>query len=302
LSETPGIYVEILIKSDLDRVWQLTQQPDLHEKWDLRFTHIQYLPKADAAEPQRFLYQTRIGFGLAIAGTGESVADRSGAQGDITSSLKFASDDAKSLISKGAGYWKYVPTGDGLRFFTWYDYETRWGFLGRLVDRIAFRPMIGWATAWSFDRVRLWAEDEQTPDASMNFFLIHALARVVIAFIWIWHGLIPKLLFRHIDELRMLSQAGLASSFLPWIGAGEILIGLLILCTWRVRSVLLANAAAMVVVTLVVAAQSPSYLKAAFNPVTLNLAVFALATMGWLAAHRLPSARHCLRINPKGSA
>jgi len=34
----------------------------------------------------------------------------------------------------------------------------------------------------------------------------------------------------------------------------------------------------------------------------LNLAVFALATMGWLAAHRLPSARHCLRINPKGSA
>lgn len=302
MSETPGIYVEILIKSDLDRVWQLTQQPDLHEKWDLRFTHIQYLPKADAAEPQRFLYQTRIGFGLAIAGTGESVADRSGAQGDITSSLKFASDDAKSLISKGAGYWKYVPTGDGLRFFTWYDYETRWGFLGRLVDRIAFRPMIGWATAWSFDRVRLWAEDEQTPDASMNFFLIHALARVVIAFIWIWHGLIPKLLFRHIDELRMLSQAGLASSFLPWIGAGEILIGLLILCTWRVRSVLLANAAAMVVVTLVVAAQSPSYLKAAFNPVTLNLAVFALATMGWLAAHRLPSARHCLRINPKGSA
>ena len=302
MSETPGIYVEILIKSDLDRVWQLTQQPDLHEKWDLRFTHIQYLPKADAAEPQRFLYQTRIGFGLAIAGTGESVADRSGAQGDITSSLKFASDDTKSLISKGAGYWKYVPTGDGLRFFTWYDYETRWGFLGRLVDRIAFRPMIGWATAWSFDRVRLWAEDEQTPDASMNFFLIHALARVVIAFIWIWHGLIPKLLFRHIDELRMLSQAGLASSFLPWIGAGEILIGLLILCTWRVRSVLLANAAAMVVVTLVVAAQSPSYLKAAFNPVTLNLAVFALATMGWLAAHRLPSARHCLRINPKGSA
>lgn len=302
MSETPGIYVEILIKSDLDRVWQLTQQPDLHEKWDLRFTHIQYLPKADAAEPQRFLYETRIGFGLAIAGTGESVADRSGAQGDITSSLKFASDDAKSLISKGAGYWKYVPTGDGLRFFTWYDYETRWGFLGRLVDRIAFRPMIGWATAWSFDRVRLWAEDEQTPDASMNFFLIHALARVVIAFIWIWHGLIPKLLFRHIDELRMLSQAGLASSFLPWIGAGEILIGLLILCTWRVRSLLLANAAAMVVVTLVVAAQSPSYLKAAFNPVTLNLAVFALATMGWLAAHRLPSARHCLRINPKGSA
>jgi hypothetical protein len=302
VTEQPGIYVEILIKEALERIWQLTQEPDLHERWDLRFTRIQYLPRASSAEPQRFLYETRIGFGLTIAGTGESVADRSLEHGDVTSSLKFASDDPKSLIRNGAGYWKYVPTDAGLRFFTWYDYEVRFGAMGRLVDRLAFRPLIGWATAWSFDRLRLWVENKQSPETSVTFFLIHAIARVSIAFIWIWQGLVPKLVFRHIDERQMLVQAGLSSSLLPWIGAGEILIGVVVLCTWRVRTIFIANAMAMVLVAAVVVARSPYYLTAAFNPVTLNLGVFALAIIGWLASKALPSALKCVRVNPRSQA
>jgi hypothetical protein len=52
-----------------------------------------------------------------------------------------------SLIREGSGYWKYVPVPDGVRFLTWYDYEVRFGRLGRAVDAAAFRPLIGWATA-----------------------------------------------------------------------------------------------------------------------------------------------------------
>lgn len=302
MQEQPGIYVEILINEDLDRVWQLTQEPHQHERWDLRFTRIQYLPKASLADPQRFLYETRVGFGLAIAGTGESVGARSREQGDVTSSLKFASDDPKSLIRNGAGYWKYVPTGAGLRFLTWYDYEVRFGRIGRLVDRVAFRPLIGWATAWSFDRLRLWAENRQSPEASMALFLIHAVARLSIAFIWIWQGLVPKLIFRHVDEGQMLAQAGLSVGLLPWIGAGEVLVGILILYTWRVRAIFLANAVLMVVITAAVAARSPGYLEAAFNPVTLNLGVLALAITGWIASKTIPSAVRCLRISPRNAA
>jgi len=35
--------------------------PDLHERWDLRFTAIDYIPKHSQDEPQRFHYSTRIG-------------------------------------------------------------------------------------------------------------------------------------------------------------------------------------------------------------------------------------------------
>ena len=124
----------------MDHVWPLTQNPAFHQRWDLRFSRIHYLPRPSFAEPQQFLYETRIGFGFSINGTGESAGQRGSAGGDTTSSLKFAAADPKSLIREGSGYWRYVPTNGGVRFLTWYDYEVRFGIAGRLADRLAFRP------------------------------------------------------------------------------------------------------------------------------------------------------------------
>ena len=72
----------------------------------------------------------------------------------------------RSLIRSGSGYWRYEPTSGGVRFLTRYDYETRWGALGALVDRVLFRPLLGWATAWSFDRLRIWLEEGVEPERS----------------------------------------------------------------------------------------------------------------------------------------
>lgn len=287
------------MRESIDKIWQLTQIPELHQRWDLRFNRITYLPRPNLAEPQRFLYETRIGFGLSIKGTGESVGHRARDGGDTTSSLKFASTDPKSLIRDGSGYWRYIPVENGLHFLTWYDYEVRFGAFGRLVDRLAFRPLIGWATAWSFDRLRLWAEIGQSPETSMSLALIHAVARFAIAFVWMWHGLVPKLLFAHSDERAMLNQAGVPAGWLPWIGAGEIVIGVLVLFAWRVRPVLVGNGILMILATVAVAVNSPAYLRAAFNPVTLNLSVLALSVVGWIASGSLPSARSCLRVAPQ---
>lgn len=66
-----GIYVEIVIAGSIEDVWTRTQDPSLHQQWDLRFTSIEYLPRPDTAAPQRFLYATRVGFGLGIEGAGQ---------------------------------------------------------------------------------------------------------------------------------------------------------------------------------------------------------------------------------------
>ena len=147
-------------------MWEATQDPGWHQRWDLRFTSIRYLPRPDAREPQRFLYATRIGLGLVIEGTGESVGTREGETGARTSALRFWADDRRSLIREGSGYWRYVPAEGGVRFLTRYDYSTRWGAAGALVDRLLFRPLLGWATAWSFDRLRLWLEGGIPPERS----------------------------------------------------------------------------------------------------------------------------------------
>lgn len=41
------IYVEIDINTSMDNLWEASQNPSLHEQWDLRFSSITYLPKEE---------------------------------------------------------------------------------------------------------------------------------------------------------------------------------------------------------------------------------------------------------------
>lgn len=295
MPDQSGIYVEILIPAGLDEIWRHTQVSELHQLWDLRFTTIEYLPRLSQAEPQRFLYSTRIGFGLMINGEGKSTGTREDATGVRTSALSFWSSDAKSLIKEGSGYWNYHPTAAGVRFLTWYDYRTRFGRVGRVLDRLLFRPLIGWATAWSFDRLRLWVARGVPPQTSMRMAAIHAVARLGIAFTWLWQGLVPKLMFPSLDEKAMIAAAGLRLSLLPVIGIAELAFAAATLLCWRWRSFFVANAALMAGALLAVGLRSPSYLLAAFNPVTLNLGMILLSIVGYLSAADMPSASRCLR-------
>ena len=283
------------MRTQMERLWEFTQNPTMHQRWDLRFTTIHYLPKTDSASPQRFRYETRVGFGLSVAGEGESTGTRSGASGECTSALKFWSDDSKSLIRAGAGYWKYIPARDEIRFLTWYDYQPRFGLLGRAFDAILFRPLMGWATAWSFDRLRLWLEHDFAPELVLRSSLVYGVCRGLIAFVWIWHGLVPKLLFHDAGELAMLSDAGVAARWLPLIGFAEIGLGVLGLLAWRWRGYFLFTGVAMVTALCGVALSSPAQLSAAFNPVTLNLAVAGLCLCGWLSHRGAAFAGRCLR-------
>ncbi|WP_327224767.1 hypothetical protein OG229_13545 [Streptomyces platensis] len=170
-----GLYVEARIRAGLDEVWDRSQLPDRHQRWDLRFSEIDYLPCAPG-EPQRFRYATRVLSLLTVHGTGVSAGERNRPDGTRTSALRFSSAHPLSLIEEGRGYWRYVPDGEELRFLTGYDYRPRWGRFGRAVDRLLFRPLMGWATAWSFDRLRLWCERGITPERSLR----HALAELFV--------------------------------------------------------------------------------------------------------------------------
>ncbi|MFE0104835.1 hypothetical protein [Streptomyces sp. NPDC059009] len=177
-TQRPGLYVEARIRAELDELWARTQEPARHQRWDLRFTEITYLPKAED-EPQHFRYATRVLPFVTVAGTGISAGERRRPDGTRTSALRFASPHPLSLLAEGSGYWRYVPTEDGVRFVTGYDYRPRWGRFGALADRLAFRPLMGWATAWSFDRLRLWLERGITPERALLQGLGEVLLRLL---------------------------------------------------------------------------------------------------------------------------
>ena len=157
---TAAVYVRTVIRADLETVWRMTQDTSEHPRWDLRFSRITPLEKLDGGG-YRFHYELRTPFHT-IVGLGTSIGERRRPDGSGTSALKFTTTDRLSPLGDGRGYWRYVPTANGIIFSTGYDYEPRWG---RLLDRFVIRPVVGWMTGWSFDRLRIWAETGVEPEA-----------------------------------------------------------------------------------------------------------------------------------------
>ncbi len=154
-----AIYVEIDIRCSLDRVWVLTQEPAQHPRWDLRFSSITPTAELESGG-YRFRYERRLPLHT-IVGTGTSLGERSRPDGTRTSALRFTTTDRLSPLGDGRGYWRYLPTATGVTFITGYDYAPGWG---RALDALVIRRFIGWMTAWSFDRLRIWAETDVQPE------------------------------------------------------------------------------------------------------------------------------------------
>lgn len=294
-----SIYVEILVRAPIDTLWSHTQLPSLHERWDLRFSRIEYLPLTGEAAPQRFRYATRIGFGLEVSGEGETTGHRELPDGSSTSALKFASDARLSIIREGAGYWKYIPTRDGVRFVTWYDYKTRFGVAGAAFDRFVFRPLMGWATAWSFDRLRLWAEEHIDPRNAVRQTFIHVTARIALALVFAYQGVVPKLLVHHSDEMLMMAATGVptdtAGVAVIALGSVELALAAALLARWSRAWPVWLCLIAMPIASIGVAISSPAFYEAAFNPFSLNVSVAALAAIDLGVIKAVPFAGRCRR-------
>lgn len=295
------IYVESRVRAPIDRLWEATQDPARHQRWDVRFGRIDSLPRVDG-EPQRFTYATTIGPGFTVAGTGESLGDRDRPDGTRWSGLTFRADDRRSIIDHGSGYWRYLPTDDGVRFLTRYDYRPRWGRVGEALDRRAFRPLFGWATAWSFDRLRLWLEDGTPPERSRDLAVAHAAAVVGLAGVFAYQGVVPKLWKVDRDEVAIWRGLGLGPSgarrAVRAAGAVEAVFAVVTVARSDRRWPSVVALAAMPALAVGAAVSDRSILRRAFNPASLGVAVAALAGVALATRDGRPSGRRPLRTPP----
>ncbi|MDX5339380.1 MAG: DoxX-like family protein [Cyclobacteriaceae bacterium] len=291
------LYIETKIECDLDELWTKTQEPSLHQKWDLRFSEISYLPKKDPTDPQEFLYSTKIGFGIKVNGIGQSIATKTKENGESTSVLKFSSDSQISIIKQGSGYWKYVPEASGIKFFTGYDYKTRWGLLGNLIDKVIFRPLMIWATAWSFDCLRNWIEKGLHPKQAINAQLSVLLVNLTLGIIWIYQGLIPKILFTDSGEIEILKESGLFNGYeediLTIIGLAEIAFGIALILIQK-KPLQYLNILGLLFLTFGAIFSDLMIFTLPFNPFSLNISMIALSVIAILNSSYLPKASNCI--------
>lgn len=106
------------------------------------------------------------------------------------------------------------------------------------------------------------------------------LCTITLGIIWIYHGLIPKLLFPDTGELSLLERSGLfgdqARSVMTVIGIAEICLGLIVLLVPK-RIVHWLSILTLSGLTLGALITNLASFAWPFNPFTLNLAAIVLS-------------------------
>lgn len=101
------------------------------------------------------------------------------------------------------------------------------------------------------------------------------IARLMISFSWIYHGLLPKLVHIAPLEKLMTDSIGLGEPLSYLItktaGVGEVVFGIVFFFLYQQRLLIWLNIAGLIGLLLFVAILQPLLLIEAFNPVTTNL-------------------------------
>lgn len=294
------IYVETSIHAPIDEIWEKTQNPSLHEKWDIRFSSITYLRKKDG-EPQKFTYTRSLFPGLKISGWGISSGNHEKPDGTKSSSLHFGTSQKISPMKEGRGYWQYIPKDHGeVTFLTSYNYEPNFGKLGQLLDKFIFRPLMGWGTALSFDILKRWLEKSELPSSQyMRFFMTYGFS-LFFAFVWIFHGLVPKIITMHSEELLMTGQlfpveTALLQKLIIIIGVLEVLFGLIWILYPHKRHLFTVQFILFPFLMLSAMISNIEAITHPFSPITFNLALILISIIGFLVSKDVPTAKSCRR-------
>ena len=102
----------------------------------------------------------------------------------------------------------------------------------------------------------------------------------MLAFAWIYQGLVPKLVCKSPGEVSLLAPIApvfqIACTMITYMGYGEIVFGLAILVLAK-RWMFQLNIVALVLLSVYVAVVEPGMFTLPFNPLTLNAALVALS-------------------------
>ena len=125
--------------------------------------------------------------------------------------------------------------------------------------------------------------------------LIHTTARVGVAVVFAYQGLVPKLLASDLDELSMIGNAGIPLGSVTIaakaLGIAELLLAACLVVFWQDRWPSRVALALVTAAAIGVSASSPESLTRAFNPLTLNIALGCLASIDLIILQRVASGR-----------
>ena len=119
--------------------------------------------------------------------------------------------------------------------------------------------------------------------------------QLIIASLWIYQGLIPKLIFQVQDEQYVWQQLNIAPTYIAWMisfsGIAEMIFGGLFL--WISHQYLhWLNIISLISLLIFVLYIYPDKVYQAFNPVVMNIALASLSVVSLWCIKALQNAKH----------
>ena len=112
---------------------------------------------------------------------------------------------------------------------------------------------------------------------------------IFLAILWIYQGLVPKIMYKVVEEQRFWSVFGFNEnaifSLIKMSGYVEIFFGLLFIAFRKSKILHYINISAMLIFFIVVMALYPYYFSHAFNPFVMNIGMTALSIVALQLLH-----------------
>ena len=119
--------------------------------------------------------------------------------------------------------------------------------------------------------------------------MTYFITRISVAIIFLYHGLVPKLLYKNSQEILMnntLMPFVAEAPALLFSGIAEVLYAIALVVFYRSRALMYPTMVFSVLVTIALIFSLPGLFQNAFNPFTINLSIFVLALINTLESKR----------------
>jgi uncharacterized membrane protein YphA (DoxX/SURF4 family) len=114
---------------------------------------------------------------------------------------------------------------------------------------------------------------------------VRIICRVALGLVWVYEGLVPKLLFVRPDQIDLVARSGLYFAtpefFLQLLGAAQVVCGLWLLAGFAERLAVFIATTGMVILIVLVARANPAMLTDPYGALIKDLCLIACAFTVW---------------------
>lgn len=133
-----------------------------------------------------------------------------------------------------------------------------------------------------------------------NLWLLKTVCRWALGLVWIWEGLVPKILLPTAVQTKLVEHSGLywpnPDAWLVLLGGGMIVAGILTCLGWKERFMVAALSLAMTILIFLVVGNHPTSLSDLHGGIAKDLCLYACAYVVWILSPVVP--RKLFRSHP----